>query len=347
MAKRKPDLDEFEELSRVEELERINESLQRNLRRAKSRSAEMREALREGMKDAILTLGNPPAVKPPKKDRRKKGAEAAIWHLTDWQGSKETTSYDSDVMRERIRLFCDKAERLTEIQRADHPVTHCQLLFGGDALEGLFNFPSQVFEVDQTLFGQLTTVAHLEAEVVRRALAIYETVEVVGEWGNHGRIGPRSAAVPREDNLDRMAYELARGYLSDSDGNLPDRLTWKDSEEDIHHFEVGNYTALLIHGDEFSRYGTVSPTTAVQHCNRWKAGAYEKPFLDVYMGHIHVHQEWVLADGVGALYVTGAPESDNRYAKVMMASGGGVSQRLHFVDPVAGLVTAQFKVRLG
>ena len=346
MAKGKPDLSEFHEIEDAGQLRAQISRLEGRLRRAKDRNAEMREALREGMHDAIVSLGTPPPVKAPKKDRRKRGAEAAIWHLTDWQGSKETPSYNTEVMCRRIGQFCDKAERLTEIQRADHPVTHCQILFGGDALEGLFNFPTQPYEVDQTLFGQLTSVGKLEAEVVRRALAFYETVTVVGEWGNHGRIGPRSAAVPREDNLDRMAYELARSYLSDEDGNLPDRLTWEDSEEDIHHFKVGNYSALLIHGDEFSRFGTVSPTTAVTHVNRWKAGAYEKPFLDCYMGHIHVHQEWVLADGLGALYITGSPESDNRYAKVMMASGGASTQRLHFVDTDEGLVTAQYKVRL-
>src|SRR5690606_297561 len=140
------------------------------------------EAVQEGARDALLALGKIPPVKPPKADTRKGKPEVALWHLTDWQGGKETPSYNTEVMRERVLRFCAKAERLTEIQRADHPVRECVILFGGDMLEGLFNFPSQPFEVDASLFGQFASVARLQADVVRRALALYESVSVVSEW---------------------------------------------------------------------------------------------------------------------------------------------------------------------
>ena len=42
----------------------------------------------------------------------------ALWHLTDWQGAKKTTSYNTEVMKERVNRFVDKAALITEIQRA-------------------------------------------------------------------------------------------------------------------------------------------------------------------------------------------------------------------------------------
>lgn len=342
----KPDLSEFEALTESEELRRQLSEAQTKLHKIRSEKSVLVEAVQKGAKDALIALGPAPEVPTPSIDRRKGKPEVALWHLTDWQGTKVTASYNSEVMRERIMRYCDKAGVLTQIQRADHPVKECVILFGGDLAEGLFQFPSQPFEIDGALFSQFAQVARLEASVVRRALALYEKVTVVSEYGNHGRIGSKRAAVPRSDNLDRMIYELARAILSDPETEkLHPRLTWEDSEEDIHHFQIGNYAALLIHGDEIGRHGGVSLNTVVNHVKGWKSGAYPKPFLDVYAGHLHSHRDIELPDG-GSYFQTGSPESDNRYARDSMAATSRPTQRLHFIEPKAGRVTAQYKVDL-
>jgi hypothetical protein len=261
--------------------------------------------------------------------------------MTDWQGAKKTTSYDSEVMRKRALDFAQKAVRITEIQRADHPVRDCTIMFGGDMVEGLFNFPTQAFEVDATLFEQYVNVSRLCVDVVRFALANYEKVTVVAEWGNHGRIGSKRDNVPRSDNFDRMCYELARQLLAGEK-----RLTWQECPEDIQRVQIGNYRALLIHGDEVGRNGFASPMAIVQHANRWRSGAYPWEFRDVYIGHYHTHAEWPMANGQGSVYQTGSTESDNRYAGVMLAASASPSQRLHFVDPEKGRVTAAYKIWL-
>lgn len=342
-----PDLREFHELTEAAELRRQLSETQGKLRQLRTEKSALVEAVQAGAKDAMLALGKVAPIPAPKADPRKAKPEAALWHLTDWQGSKVTTSFNSEVLVERIMRFCGKAERLTEIQRADHPVRECVILFGGDMMEGLFNFPSQPFEIDGSLFSQFATVARLEAEVVRRALARYEKVSVISEWGNHGRIGSKRAAVPRSDNMDRMVAELARAILSDPETDeLHERLTWEDSEDDIHRFEVGNYQALLIHGDEIGRHGGVSLNTVVNHVKGWKSGAYDKPFQDVYAGHLHSHRDIELPDG-GMYFQTGSPESDNRYARDSMASSSRPTQRLHFIEPEKGRVSAQYRVDLG
>lgn len=325
----------------LQELRSVNLRLQKQLKIAKERTSDLVASTYQGAYDAMISLGNVPPVAEPTLPKSKKAGEVALWHMTDWQGAKQTTSYNTDVMTKRVMTFCERAVRITEIQRADHPVNDCVIMFGGDMIEGLFNFPSQVFEVDSTIFEQYVNVSRLCVDVVRYALAHYRHVTVISEWGNHGRIGSKRDAIPRSDNFDRMCYELARQLLA-----AEKRLTWQDSPEDIQRVEIGNYRALLIHGDEVGRNGFASPGAIVQHVNRWRSGAYAWDFRDVYIGHYHTHAEWAMANGQGSVYQTGSTESDNRYAGVMLAASATPSQRLHFVDPTKGRVTAAYKIWL-
>ena len=336
-----PDLSGFTSLTEADELRKANSVLQAQLRRAKTQTEDLVAATIEAASAAMVAFGPVPPIPEPKPDERKRTPEVALWHLTDWQGAKVTTSYNSDVMRERILRYVDTAEHLTGIHRADHPVRDVAICFGGDVIEGLFNFPTQPFEIDQTLFGQYVGSARLVGDVVRRALAIYEHVEVFTEWGNHGRIGSKRSAVPRADNFDRMVYALAREITEDSD-----RLTWHDCPEDIQRVEIGNYRAILTHGDECGRNGYVSPAQFVAWVTRQQSGAFEWEFRDCYVGHYHNHSEYALPNGLGSVYYTGSPESDNRYARDGMAAAAIPSQRLQFIDPVKGRVTSSHKVWL-
>jgi hypothetical protein len=325
----------------VKELRQALMRLQKQLRQSKERTQDLVETAHQAAYDAMLTMGKIELVAAPVADKRKTKSEVALWHMTDWQGAKRTTSYNSEIMRKRVLEFCEKAVRITEIQRADHPVKEVTICFGGDMVEGLFNFPTQAFEVDATLFEQYVNVSRLCVDVVRYALTNYEKVTVIAEWGNHGRIGSKRDNVPRSDNFDRMCYELARQLLQGEK-----RLTWQDCPEDIQRVEIGNYRALLIHGDEVGRNGFASPGAIVQHANKWRSGSYPWEFRDVYIGHYHTHSEWAMANGQGSVYQTGSTESDNRYAGVMLAASATPSQRLHFIDPVKGRVTAVYKVWL-
>jgi hypothetical protein len=344
MSEEPPDLTEFASLTETEELRNALRHSQAQLARAKRKNDALVAATLEGAREAFIALGPLPPVPRPEVRTGKGKDEVALWHLTDWQGSKVTTSYNSEVMIERVLRYCDKASNLTNIQRKDHPVSKCVIMFGGDMGEGLFNFPQQPFEIDATLFAQFAQAARLEVQVVRRALAIYDTVEVIGEWGNHGRVGAKRAMVPLADNFDRMSYEFARTLIAES-ADAP-RVKWEDCPEDIQHVEIGNYRALLIHGDEIGRNGFASKNTIINHVGRWQSGAHDWEFRDAYHGHYHTHSEDSLPNGYGTVFATGSPESDSRYASVSVAAGSRPSQRLHFVSPEKGRVTAQYRVWL-
>lgn len=330
---------------------------QRQLEKARLNTEELVQATITAAKDATLAFGPISPVPAPKADKRRKREEVALWHLTDWQGAKVTASYDHDVMRERVMLFAQKAVNITNIQRADHPVKDCHIAFGGDMVEGLFNFANQSWEVSGSLHFQFVTVSRLIVDVVRYALANYENVTVTPEWGNHGRIGSKRDNVPKSDNIDRMTYELARQILA-ADSSISKRLTWPVDHgvEDIQRIEIPSknggkgYRALLCHGDEIGRSGFASPSAWQAAVNRWKAGAYKWDFNDCYIGHYHRTASEPASDGISMLYWTGSTESDNRYARDSMAASGVPSQRLHFINPDAspdgGRVTAIYQVWL-
>lgn len=332
----------------LDELRRSNARLQQQLAKAKAKVDDLVAATVDAARDATLAMGPlKPTPAPRLPSNSSLRPEVALWDTGDWQFGKTTTSYDSEVATRRIQQFADKAIHFTDIYRRAIPVNDCVIVLGGDMIEGVsFNFPTQPFEIDSTLFTQYVRVSRLLVQIVKKALAAYDHVTVVAEWGNHGRVGSKRDAVPRADNFDRMCFELARQLLE-----TEDRLTWDDCPEDVQRLEIGNYRAVVLHGDEIGRNGFASPSTLVQHINRWKSGAYRVdgtpwPFRDAYIHHFHTHNEWALADGEGSLYQTGSTESDNRYAAVGMASTALPSQRLHMIDPDKGHVTAQWKVRL-
>ena len=316
---------------------------QRENARIRNKSEAVVEAVYQGAKDAALAVYRPNKIDPPKKDTRKRGEHVALWHLGDWQGTKVTPSYNTKVMIERVRLYVEKAAYFTKEQRHSRPVRHCAVVFGGDMIEGLWNYPTQAWEVEEEPITQVVIVANLMAEVVLAALREHETVQVTAEWGNHGRIGSKRDAVPSATNLDRMAYILARQQVLNHD--VADRLVWEDSIEDIQRLEIGNYRALVIHGDEIGRTGYASPSTIVQHANRWRS-SYPWDWQDLYVSHYHTPMELTLADGRGRVYFNGATESDNRYALVGMAASGVPTQRLHFIDPEKGMVVQRVDVIL-
>lgn len=345
----------FEELDKAQleqeilDLRKANITLQQKLARAKAKTDELVDATYKAAYDCFLNMGGIKPVPAPVKDKRKVREHVALWHLTDWQMGKETPSYNSEICKQRVRLFRAKAEKLTEVQRAAHPVKKCWILFGGDMVEGVsFQFPTQPFEIDSTLHAQLFNVVDLIVETVRDALRIYESVHVVPEWGNHGRIGSRRDSVPASDNFDRFAYEMARMLLKEET-----RLTWQDCPEDIQRVYIPpttpngkGYKAISIHGDETGRGGYTSSGTLVQYVTRLQAGAYGWSFTDCYTAHYHSHYELPLPSSSGAVYQTGSTESSNRYAQVSLAVASAPSQRLHFINPDWGRVTASHKVWL-
>jgi hypothetical protein len=329
--------DEAKELLTVEQLREALKRAQQQNAKLKHRTDELVQAVYTAAKDAALAAA-PVKIKPPKQTTIKGKPEVALLHCTDWQLGKRTVTYGTSTCRHRIEQFVEKAIAITEIQRKHHPVNEAVLLLGGDMVEGLGIFPGQAYEVDSLLYEQLFEVAQIISSVVINLSQNFKTVRVVCEYGNHGRIG-RYGEMPKGDNIDRIAYQIARnqvGYLTKQ---------WQASDSWYQIFEIGKYRGLLVHGDEIKSFGGNTPAFGIlRKVNAWAGGVIE-PFDDCYMGHWHTPMSLTMSNA-GRIFVTGSPESHNEYAREFVAATGVPSQRLHFIDPQRGRVAAEYVIWL-
>jgi predicted phosphodiesterase len=301
---------------------------QRAEAKAKFKTANLIEAVYEAAANSLLSTPRPKII-PPLKDSRKGKPEVALVHLTDWQAGKKTVSYDIPTLSSRIEEMIKKVLSLTEIQRAHHPVRECVVMLGGDMVEGVGIFPGQQYEIGAHLYEQMFEVVRIIEGSIRSLAQSFEKVTVVCEFGNHGRLG-RKGDMPAGDNIDRMAYQIAANNCKDIK-----HVKWQMSDDWYQIFHIGNYKVLLVHGDEIGSFGNI-----LRKVSAWSTGVVES-FDDCYMGHFHTPTALTMANG-GRVFVTGSPESNNEYARTFIAAVGKPSQRIHFVDPDKGRVTAEY-----
>lgn len=331
----------FEQQGQIDELQRLLKKAQAEAAKNKRRTDDMVQAVYQAAYEAAKASGRGLAVKKPRPDKRRKNPEVALIHATDWQIGKKTSSYSIQTADKRLEQFTEKVIQLTEIQRADHPVDECVLMLGGDMVEGGGNvFASQVWEIEAHLFEQLFETARMIERMVRTLQSNFaKPLRIVCEWGNHGRLGRYGDGTYAGDNADRMAYRIAEDRCKDLD------ITWQHSDAWYQHFAIGDYKILLVHGDEIKSFGGNVPAFGIMRkVNSWASGVIEN-FTDAYLGHFHQNISMTLANG-GRVFVTGSIESDNQYAKEFVAATGKPSQRLMFVSPQRGQVTAEYVVWL-
>lgn len=335
----KTDLSQFDSAAENEALRQSAQTLSRQLQEEKSRSKELVAAVHKAAKEAA-TIAPPVKVVPPKVDKRTSNEEVALIHCTDWQLGKRTHSYNSDICKERISLFNEKVERVVTIQRNDHPVKKGVIAYTGDMVEGVSIFPGQAFQVDSTLYEQLFYTASVMETQVRTMAQLFETLDVYTEYGNHGRIG-KKGDLPAQDNVDLMCYRIVAGRTEDLKN-----VSWHISTNWHNMAVIGNYQALLVHGDEIKSFGGQTPAFGIlRKVNAWASGVVQGPWIDAYMGHFHQPLVLPISRG-GRVFLTPSTESGNEYAREFVAAVGRPGQRLHFINPDKGEVTSEYVIWL-
>jgi len=336
--------DDLDDARRLEELERTARRLQRQLAQAKAKNTELAEAVYEGAREAALIQGLPKPVPAPKAKAGKGDEEWAVIHFSDWQlGSVKGQPgapdfYDTEVCQRRVRYVVERVRRITSIQRKDHPVPGCQVLFGGDMVEGVAIFPGNAFEVDATTYEMVMAASNLMAEVVLTLLQDFDEVRVASVHGNHGRFG-RRGDYPREDNADHFAYALARAQLAGQE-----RVKWDENLHWYQRVDIGNWTGLLVHGDQVKGWSGTPAAGLARKATAWSSSlGFE--WSDLFLGHYHQRLILTLPDG-STVRMVAATESGSQYAAEMMASRGRPMQALVYVHPEKGVTTGEYPIWL-
>ena len=323
-------------------LRATNKSLLRQLGVLRASREEYVEAVYRAVNDAASSIVIP-APRQPKADPREATEEVAVAVLSDWQLGKRTPSYDSAVCAERIDRFADKVISLTAIQRKDHPVRELRVHILGDIVEGEQIFPGQAHLIDSSLFEQTTESGPtILISFLTRMLAHFDRVHVVAVIGNHGRIGRKGDFNP-QTNGDRMVYRNTQRILDGRPGF--ERLTWDipsiPNERAWYAISrIGNYSALLIHGDQFRGTAGIPWYGLQKKAGGWALGAIDESFDDVDFGHFHQPTRVTLNNVTARC--SGSPESHNDFAAEQLAAVGRPSQGLRFVHPDKGIVTAEY-----
>lgn len=323
----------------------LNRALRENAK-LKASKAGLVEAIYQAVSDNVKALSYKPVAKPPA-DPRKRGEEVAVAMVGDWQLGKRTPTYDSAVCEKRVEAYAEKIKTLTAIQRADHPVRELRVWMLGDMIEGTSIFPGQQWLVDSSLYRQIALDGpRIMGNFLRSMLSQFEKVHVTAVIGNHGRLGNWGQHDP-ESNGDRMLYKITQQLLADEK-----RLTWTipDGMGERHWYAVdriGNYSCLLFHGDQLGgrMQGALTIIGAKRKISGWMSGAIREPFKDAAFGHWHQLCEIPII-GASVARCNGSPESDNTFAQEALAAVSEPSQRLMYVHPGKGIVSAEHKVWL-
>lgn len=338
---------EADATAQLEAMKRQRDSLARQLYEVKHKRADYLSTVWEAVQDSLAGVALQP-VKPPRllKPKGDGPEEVAVALLSDLQTGKITPDYNTDVCRERVMRYAEKIVKIANIQRADHPVRKCVVPALGDFLEGTDVFPGQQWLIDSTLYAQVfRSTPVIFADFLRYLLANFEEVEVYAVQGNHGRIGRKGVFGP-EDNADKMVYRVTELLTQDEP-----RLTWNITDyvgerSWYQVMQLGNYSALLIHGDQI-RGAMGYPFYGLgKKVHSWASGGLPagESFNDVMLGHWH--QLARIPMNKRTVWQNGSTESTNTFASEMLAAQSDPSQWLLFIDPEAGRVTASYGVDL-
>lgn len=330
-----------------------NRALLRKLSEEKQRKVDLIRAVYDATHAAVSSMTIDPIPRP----KASKGGdhdEVAVAVLSDFQLGKRTPDYDSNVCAKRVQMMADKVVELTEIQRAHHPVRTCRVWLLGDIVEGEFVFAGQPWLIDASLLTQVINGAEIVERFIRQMLANFDTVHVVGVIGNHGQLmGRKGASFNPETNMDRMLYVFVK-MLFDRAGEKrvtfniprgPGERNWYAIEK------LGRYWSMLFHGDQIKGQMGI-PYYGFKHkVPGWFSGAIRELReagpeirMDAICGHFHVPAEIPLNNIM--VRINGTTESSNTFAQEVLASMGDPVQRLMFVHPGKGRVSAEYKVHL-
>lgn len=341
-------LDEDASLTdRLEATKRQRDNLARQLYEVKHKRADYLSTVWEAVQDSLAGVALQPVKSPrllkPKGDGPE---EVCVPLLSDLQCGKITPDYNTEVCRERVMRYAEKIVRITNVQRADHPVRHCVVPMLGDVLEGTDIFPGQQWLIDSTLYRQVfESTPGIIVDFLRYLLSNFDTVTVEAVQGNHGRIGRKGVFGP-EDNADRMVYRVAKLMLRDEPRlqfNMADPVGERAWYKIM---TIGQYKALLIHGDQI-RGSMGYPFYGLgKKVHSWASGGLgeDSYFQDVMLGHWH--QLAMVPMNKRKVWQNGSTESTNTFASEMLAAQSDPSQWLLFVDGEAGRVTASYGVDL-
>lgn len=214
--------------------------------------------------------------------------EDVVVHATDdhvgdvTEDEHGNVTYDPDIWEDRRRETMDTCFRIVDRQEsAGYTFDTLHLLLGGDQVTGEGIYPGQGHDISMTLDEQVEHCATFYMEQIRRASRKFDTVQVVGNSGNHGEL--RFSSASNGANADRLLYLMLDNMIRQSE--LENVTFIRNGSTHFTNFEMREHRGHLRHGDDsLEHIGTSSGK------KRWFNWRDKHQFDIAYRGHFHKFQ---------------------------------------------------------
>lgn len=200
--------------------------------------------------------------------------------VSDVHVGKKTKSYDSLVFKNRLAELLRESLDLIKI----HSPKEFVLILNGDIIDGEAIFPSHPYEIEMPSSDQYFLAAQAFGWMIQE-LAKHTFVRVIGQCGNHGRMG-RKSELPYTSNWEYLLYhfiEVAMKSLVDANRVKFELPSYWYS---IHTIQDSRF--LITHGDAIKGGGSLGSVRGATV--KW-AVAIEDDWDIVCMGHFHAPYE--------------------------------------------------------
>lgn len=328
------------------------EMLQAELREArhaltKGRKADVfNERLLAALGEAMSQVA-PPVVRVepvPLTDRVDGAHHRQLVLLSDWHGGESVSrqqvnglnEYDWEIMEARVD---EVITSLLKYKRRSPELTGLDIGFLGDMTSGTIHEEIARSNV-ATAAEQAVRMGYLMGKTVERLVPHYPELRVFGLPGNHGRLNKAPAAKHVGDNLDTIAYHVAKLYL------MGYEIPFDISESNIHFHEIAGLRGCFFHGDGIKSSMVGVPQGGVLRRAAALHGQFKERIDFFALGHFH-EATWYRDRQV---FINGALKGADEWCLKNFGSGNPPSQTLltfdekrsrfvgaQSIDPTAGL----------
>lgn len=331
---------EIEESIEIKTLKREIANLKKRLVSRQAGENLILAAVQEAFEKPV-NLKAPPA--PPR--QRKKSKEIAVLHLSDIHIGKTTPTYNSEIAELRLLELAEKTIEITETRRNSASISELHIYLGGDIIEGEIIFAHQAHEIDQsTIVQAVITAPTILGRIIMTFLSFFSKVKVVCVPGNHGRPASKKSGYSKATNWDNAVYMTLKHMLIGPsfkpNHDIARRLEIVGaSEDDINWYQtdqIYNWGSLLVHGDQIRGGFAGFPWYGVAKKAWGWIDSIPHPWDYLWFGHFHTYASAVINHRT--FLANGSSESDNPFAREVMAAAGWPCQRLAFFNENHGLI---------
>jgi hypothetical protein len=259
-----------------------------------------------------------------------------IGKLVDPAAVGETFGYDVPIFEQRWARLTDRILRLFSLHSATAPFSAFRIHFLGDGVDGVDMRRGHGNRVDlHSASSQAWLLARKFEDLIRRLDSLRIPIEVIWDFGNHGRVGEFGVNLPA-DNWDFVAGTYLQLMVRDLENVKVSVKTQK-----YHITELGPLRVMSQHGDGIRGGDGFSglPINGMARALAKDVGLHQQLFDLYLMAHFHTLQD--IRTQAGRIVMNGSWDGGDDYSINQLKAASEPVQLAFGVHPVKGITWQQ------